>query len=114
MESGAPLLPFKEEVLTYTPWVYLHGELESKSAYFGGWDKLKWFGDAPTTDGIYECRVWMGTDSTNTQILEATAFIWEAKFGVANTKVTGLIILNGDKKSLEFAFNKWQDKSDFF
>jgi hypothetical protein len=45
--------------------------------------------------------------------LEATAFIWEAKFGQDRTKVTGLVILNGDKKSLEFAFNKWQEKSDF-
>lgn len=113
MESGSPLIPFKEEVLSYTPWVYLHGELESKASSFGGWDKFKWFGDAPEKDGIYGCHVWMGTDSTNTQILEATAFIWEAKFGEGRTKVTGLIVLNGDTPSADFAFKKYQEKSDF-
>ena len=114
MESGAPLLPFKEEVLTYTPWVYLHGKLETESCSFGGWDKFKWFGEPPTKDGVYECRVWLGTDSTNTKILEATAWIWEAKFGEGRTKVTGLIVSNDDLVGAEFAFQKWKDKSDFF
>ena len=113
MESGSPLLPFKEEVLTYTPWVFLHGKLEKDSCSFGGWDKFKWFGDAPTTDGIHQCRVWMGTDATNTQILEATAYIWEAKFGQGRTKVTGLIVAVDDTEANKFAHKSWMEKSDF-
>lgn len=113
MESGSPLLPFKEEVLCYTPWVFLHGKLEKDACSLGGWDKFKWFGDAPTTDGIHECRVWMGTDSTNTKILEATAYIWEAKFGQGITKVTGLIVAIEDAEANQFAHKSWQEKSDF-
>jgi len=113
MESGSPLLPFKEEVLSYTPWVYLHGKLEKDACSLGGWDKFKWFSEAPTTDGIYECRVWMGTDSTNTKILEATAYIWEAKFGEGRTKVTGLIVSNDDTEANKFAHKSWEEKSDF-
>jgi hypothetical protein len=112
MESGSPLLPFKEELLTYTPWVYLHGKLEKDACSFGGWDKFKWFGDAPTTDGIHQCRVWMGTDSTNTQILEATAYIWEAKFGQGRTKVIGLIVAVDDTEANKFAHKSWKEKSD--
>jgi hypothetical protein len=112
MESGEPLATFGRNtlvMLSYTPWVYLHGTLETESCNLGGWDKFKWYYTAPETDGIYKC----GVAFTNERIVEANAYLWEAKFGEGRTKVTGLVVANDDIEGNAFAQKKWEEKSDF-
>jgi hypothetical protein len=112
MESGEPMATFGQStlvVLSYTPWVYLHGTLDSESSTLGGWDKFKWYGMPPESDGIYVC----GVAFSNERIVEATAYLWEAKFGEGRTKVTGLVVANDDIEGNAFAQKKWEEKSDF-
>ena len=55
IESGEPMATFGKNtlvVLSYTPWVYLHGKLDSESSTLGGWDKFKWYSTPPESDGM--------------------------------------------------------------
>jgi hypothetical protein len=102
-----PMFKKSSQKLTYTPWMYLHGELEKQSCSFGGWDKFKWCGGEPQKDGIFDCVVLIGDDDTQVKVVEATAYIWMAHFG----DLTGLVVANDDIKSVEYAHKKWEEKA---
>lgn len=106
--SNDALLPlFKKENLTYSPWLYLHGELENESVRFGGWDKFKWFGDEPTKDGIFDCVVLIGDDDANIKVVKSIAYLWKSDFG----KLTGLVVAEDDQKSVDYAHKNWEEKA---
>jgi hypothetical protein len=110
METSQPTcVRFVNEKTEYTPWVYLHGSLESSAASQGGWDKFRWLESAPTSEGIHNC-VAIITDDI---IVSATAFLWNAKFGQGLTKLTGLVVADDDSQSLLYALKQFKAKSDF-
>ena len=110
METSNPICGgFGNQPLEYTPWVYLHGSLESSAASQGGWDKFKWVGSAPTSEGVYTCTAIMGDEER----VSVTAFLWSAKFGQGLTKLTGLIVADDDDEQMLYALKQFKAKSDF-
>jgi len=104
METSKPTcVRFENEKMEYTPWVYLHGTLEAKASEQGGWDKFNWLDLAPTTEGIYYCVAIVSDDI----IVSATAFVWNARFGL-----TGLLVANDDAEQLAYALKQFKTKSD--
>ena len=110
METSQPTcVRFENEKTEYTPWVYLHGSLESSAASEGGWDKFKWVGSAPTSEGVYTCTAIMGDEER----VSVTAFLWYAKFGQGLTKLTGLVVADDDDEQMLYALKQFKAKSDF-
>ncbi len=109
IETSKPTcVRFENSEMVYTPWVYLHGKLESSAASQGGWDKFKWLESAPTSEGIHNC-VAIVTDDI---IVEATAFLWNTSFGQGLTKLTGLVVADDDNEGILYALKKFKAKSD--
>ena len=106
METSKPTcIRFENSEMQYTPWVYLHGKLETKASDNGGWDKFKWLDSAPKVEGIHNCVVII----TDNIVVEATAFLWYAKFGQG---LTGLVVADDDNEQLLYALKQFKTKSD--
>ncbi len=107
METSQPICGgFGNQPLEYTPWVYLHGSLENLACSEGGWDKFKWVGSAPTSEGVYTCTAIFG--DTDFHRVSVTAFLWEV-YG----KLTGLVVADDDDEQMLYALKQFKAKSDF-
>ena len=83
-----------------TEFIYLHGIIERWNAY----DMVAFVDDVPTTKGIYECTVLLGTNRYS----PCKLYYWKDE-----SKNRGLIVLETDTEANEYALSKYNEEAKF-
>lgn len=100
--KGSYLNEFLEAKTVFFSYVYLHGELEEKVQEIGGYDVCGIVGNPNAVqEGIHPCQV-LGIDEP------CKLFIWYAE---VLKKMKGLIVLESDKESYEYAMKCFMEQS---
>ena len=86
--------------------IYLHGKLETMNGY----DLCSFVvGNRPKDDTVIKTKVYIDECT----IVYATLFYWEVRESPKNRYYKGLVVMNGDEESMEYASKKYWEKAKY-